>query len=180
RQQQSLPSSHTNHQPQFCTPNVVNLTIVRKGWSDDLVTDANGNLLFKVKGPLLLKPNVVLLDNAGNPVVTLKEKALSWHGRWEVFRGESTDSKDLLFIVKNSSVMQSKTKLDVFLANNTSTEVCDFKLKANWSESPLKLQFYFQTTDARESLFSEDGQEDGDGSTKCRPCLHYCTSCDPI
>ncbi|XP_027929822.1 protein LURP-one-related 15-like isoform X2 [Vigna unguiculata] len=53
------------------------------------------------------------------------------HDRWQAFRGESTEAKDLIFSVKRSSFFQFKTKLDVFLANNT-RDVCDFKVKGSW------------------------------------------------
>lgn len=56
---------------------------------------------------------------------------MSTHDRWQVFRGESTESCDLIFTAKRSSVFQLKTKLDVFLANNRE-EVCDFKVKGSW------------------------------------------------
>ena len=57
---------------------------------------------------------------------------LSMHRRWQVFRGESSDPKDLLFSTKLSSIIQLKTGLDVFLAANTKEEICDFKLKGSW------------------------------------------------
>ena len=59
---------------------------------------------------------------------------MSAHDQWQVFRGESTELKDLIFSVKKSSVFQLKTKLDVFLANNTKEEVCDFKVNGSWFE----------------------------------------------
>lgn len=56
------------------------------------------------------------------------------HDRWEAFRGESTDSKNLIFTLKRSSLIQLKTKLDVFLAGNRKEDVCDFKIKGSWFE----------------------------------------------
>ncbi|KAI3847172.1 hypothetical protein MKX03_019265, partial [Papaver bracteatum] len=50
-------------------------------------------------------------------------------GRWKVYRGDSTGSKDLLFTVRESKFFQLKTNLDVFLASNTAEDVCDFKIK---------------------------------------------------
>ena len=41
------------------------------------------------------------------------------HEKWKVFRGDSTAANDLLFTVKKTSIFQLKTKLDVFLAGNT-------------------------------------------------------------
>jgi hypothetical protein len=48
---------------------------------------------------------------------------------WKAFRGESIEPKHLIFRKKRSSLLQLKTKLDVFLANNN-TRVCDFTVKA--------------------------------------------------
>lgn len=56
------------------------------------------------------------------------------HDRWEAYRGESTNSKDLIFTLKRSSLIQMKTKLDVFLAGNTKEDVCDFKVRGSWLE----------------------------------------------
>ncbi|PON53566.1 LURP1-related protein domain containing protein [Parasponia andersonii] len=57
---------------------------------------------------------------------------MSAYDRWQVLRGDSTESRDLLFSAKRSSLIQLKTELDVFLANNTREEVCDFKVKGSW------------------------------------------------
>ncbi|KAJ7950075.1 LURP-one-like protein [Quillaja saponaria] len=126
--------------PQFCAPYPVDLAIVKKvlTLSDGnfVVTDVNGNIIFKVKGILFtfVHRRRVLIDAAGNPIVTLRQKAMSAHSRWQVFRGDSTDSKDLIFSAKTSSILYLKTKLDVFLANNTTEEVCDFRVKGSWLE----------------------------------------------
>ncbi|GFY95753.1 LURP-one-like protein [Actinidia rufa] len=125
--------------PQFCAPNTIELAIVRKvlTMSDGNfgVTDVNGNPMFKVRGrSLTLHDKRVLLNSAGYPIITLREKVFSAHSRWQVFRGESSDTKDLIFSAKTSSMFQVKSKLDVFLANNITEEVCDFKVKGNWSE----------------------------------------------
>lgn len=65
--------------PQYCAPYPVDLTIVRKVLtiSDGhfVVTDVNGNVVFKIKGALLtLRDRRVLIDAAGNPIVTLRQK----------------------------------------------------------------------------------------------------------
>ncbi|KAL1368805.1 hypothetical protein HN51_022945 [Arachis hypogaea] len=124
--------------PQYCAPYNVDLAIVRKvlTLADSFsVTDINGQTLFTLKGSLLtLRDHRVLLDAAGTPVVTLRRKLMTAHDRWQVFRGDSSDMKDLIFSLKRSSFFQLKTKLDVFLAHNTEEKVCDFKVKGSWFE----------------------------------------------
>ncbi|CAD5172565.1 protein LURP-one-related 15-like isoform X2 [Musa acuminata AAA Group] len=125
--------------PQFCAPHVVDLTVTKKALSltdsDFAVTDVNGNVVLKVKGVFFsLRDRCVLLDAAGNPLLTLQQKILSAHRRWQVFRGESTDSKDLLFSVKKSRLLQFKTELHVIMASNTNEEACDFKIKGSYFE----------------------------------------------
>ncbi|XVF37481.1 hypothetical protein REPUB_Repub20aG0011900 [Reevesia pubescens] len=125
--------------PHFCAPYPVDLAIVRKVLTitdgNFVVTDINGNIVFKVKGAFLtIRDRRVLLDAAGHPIVTLKRKLMSAHGRWQVFRGDSTNSSDLMLSAKRSSIFQLKTRLDVFLANNKKEDVCDFKVKGSWFE----------------------------------------------
>lgn len=59
---------------------------------------------------------------------------LTAHKRWHVFRGESSDEKDLLFTARKSTFFQLKSELDVFLAGNTKEEVYDFKVKGSWGD----------------------------------------------
>lgn len=51
-----------------------------------------------------------------------------------MYRGESKEASDLIFTVKRTSTIQWRAKLNVYLANNTKEEVCDFKVKASWAE----------------------------------------------
>ncbi|XP_030541858.1 protein LURP-one-related 15-like [Rhodamnia argentea] len=122
---------------QYCCPYPVDVAILKKVMhlSDGnfVVTDNNGNLIFKVKGALLtLHDRRVLIDASGNPVLTLRHKIMTAHSRWQAFRGESSDMRDLIFTAKTSAVIQLKTKLEVFLANNRNEQVGDFKVKGSW------------------------------------------------
>ncbi|XP_061357879.1 protein LURP-one-related 10-like [Gastrolobium bilobum] len=125
--------------PQFCAPYPVDLAVMKKVMTisdgNFAVTDMNNNIIFKVKGSLLtLRDRRVLIDAANNPLVTLRRKIMTAHDRWQAFRGESTETKDLIFTLKRSSLIQFKANLDVFLANNTKEDVCDFKVKGSWFE----------------------------------------------
>ncbi|KAL0463331.1 UNVERIFIED_CONTAM: protein LURP-one-related 15 [Sesamum latifolium] len=125
--------------PSFCFPSHVHLTIVRKLLAvtdgNFAITDENGNVMFKVINKLFsIHDRHVLLDAAGTPIVTFKKKALSAHKRWQVFRGESSASADLLFSAKKSSLVQLKTELDVFLSGNEDEHSHDFKVVGSWLE----------------------------------------------
>nr|CAB3452422.1 unnamed protein product [Digitaria exilis]CAB3456130.1 unnamed protein product [Digitaria exilis]CAB3503294.1 unnamed protein product [Digitaria exilis] len=125
--------------PQFCAPYVVPLTVTEKALSlsdgDFTVTDANGAVVLRVKGAIFsVHRRRTLLDAAGQPILSMQQKVFSMHNRWEVFRGDSSNSSDLLFTVKKSSIIQLKTELDVFLASNTAEHACDFKIKGSYFE----------------------------------------------
>ncbi|RZC84296.1 hypothetical protein C5167_047082 [Papaver somniferum] len=120
--------------PHYSTPHQVDLYVARKVLNvtegNNLgVFEINGNNIFKVKSAGKRR---ILVDAAGVPIVSLEEKKFSAHDRWRVYRGDSSDSKDLLFGVKRSKFIQLRTELDVFLASNTAEDVCDFKIKQNY------------------------------------------------
>ncbi|PHT50846.1 Protein LURP-one-related 15 [Capsicum baccatum] len=125
---------------QYCAANQVDLVISRKvktlRYGEFVVSDMNGNFIFKVRGIAFgWHDKRVILDAADKPLITLKQKILSNHSRWNVYRGENTDDKEVLFTVKTASIFQWKTKLAVFLANNNSKEKnCDYLIKGSWSE----------------------------------------------
>ncbi|EER98231.1 protein LURP-one-related 10 [Sorghum bicolor] len=125
--------------PHFCAPYVVQLLVkerfsLREG--DFTITDTNGAVVITVKGALISIHNRrLLLDAAGNPLLSLREKVISMHNTWEAYRGDSTRSSDLLFTAKKSSILQLfKTEMYIYLASNTSHEVCDFMMKGSFNE----------------------------------------------
>ncbi|KAM3361000.1 protein LURP-one-related 10 [Capsicum galapagoense] len=126
---------------QYCTPNQDDFVISRKlktlrhGEFD--VSDMNDNSMFKVRGNFGWHDKRVIFDTADKPLVTLKQKMMTEHSRWNAYRGQNTDDKNFLFTVKTTSVFQwkRKTELVVFLANNNSKEKdCDFLIKGSWCE----------------------------------------------
>ncbi|GAB2217868.1 hypothetical protein Droror1_Dr00001081 [Drosera rotundifolia] len=125
---------------QFAAPYPVTLVITKKVLSlregEFNVTDVNGNLIFSIKGSFFSAADRhVLRDAAGVPILTLRRKLLTAHSTWRVFKGDSTDSKDLIFSVKKSSLFQFKVKLDVFFASNTDENVPDFLVKGGFRDA---------------------------------------------
>ncbi|CAL9210082.1 unnamed protein product [Musa hybrid cultivar] len=147
--------------PQFCVPYPIDLTFFIDAANCDhlTVTDINGNVVFKVEAhKWSLRNRQVVVDASGKPVISMQQKVhilisaslpsfckvqdvdsgrsvmqlSSIHDRWQVFKGNSSDPKHMLFSVKRRSALQFKTELDVFLAANTKEEVCDFKIKGSF------------------------------------------------
>ncbi|KAI3925203.1 hypothetical protein MKW92_024042 [Papaver armeniacum] len=125
--------------PQYCAPYQVELYTakeVEKVTEDRYLGafDINGNNIFKVKTSGYFSSRLILVDAAGVPAVSLKPVKFSCHRRWKVYRGDSSNSRDLLFSVKKSRHLQCKIRLDVFLASNTTKDICDFKIKQTYNE----------------------------------------------
>ena len=57
----------------------------------------------------------------------------SAHNKWVVFKGDSSDIKDIIFITKISTLEKSNISLDVFLGFNEK-DVCDYKVKGSWHD----------------------------------------------
>lgn len=63
--------------PNYCAPHPVDLAIVKKVMTSGNfdVIDVKGNVVFKVKEPFsFFRSRSLLLDAAGNPIVTLRPK----------------------------------------------------------------------------------------------------------
>ncbi|KAF9684821.1 hypothetical protein SADUNF_Sadunf04G0158500 [Salix dunnii] len=122
--------------PQYLAQYPVELAV---SVNDFKVADINGTLIFQVKSKhLTLHGRRFIKDAAGNTLVNLRQKIRTMHDRWEAFRGESKEEKDLLFTAKTSKLFQSETELDVFLDNNKG-EVPDFKVKGGGGESSCSI-----------------------------------------
>ncbi|KAL3531621.1 hypothetical protein ACH5RR_005142 [Cinchona calisaya] len=148
--------------PQYCLPHLVDLAVTKKLMTltdDFVVTDVNRNVMFKVKGKVFsLHDKRVLLDAAGNPVITLRQKILSAHSRWYVYRGRSTDARDLIFTAKTSSIVQLRTKLNVYLANRNTEDVSDFRVEGSWSERSCVIYVGESTTIAAQMHMKESAE----------------------
>ncbi|KAJ0978326.1 hypothetical protein J5N97_013800 [Dioscorea zingiberensis] len=94
------------------------------------VTDVNGNILFWLDGSSWKSKRKLVDAASGLPLLSITRKF--WSDRWEAFKGDSKDKKDLLFSVKRKSMLQLRTELEVFLAGNEMENECDFKIKGEF------------------------------------------------
>ncbi|KAJ4768944.1 LURP-one-like protein (DUF567) [Rhynchospora pubera] len=160
--------------PQFCMSYDVELTVTEKiickdGDSD--VTDANGNVVLKLKGRLLgIHQKRWLCDASGTIIVTMQQKIRSVHSRWNMYRGDSTNQSDLICTIKTPNLIQIKPEFDVFYAGNTNEQHCDFKVKKGYNNQNMTI--YLGKTDkvvaqiyVRENMKTMMLQQDSYGLT---------------
>ncbi|KAL6000545.1 hypothetical protein ACLOJK_024244 [Asimina triloba] len=95
----------------------VDLTISKKSGIPGLTSgslsfrDAAGNLVCRLYGISSSRDAKLLKDASGNPLVhVLPHKG----GGWQCFRGDSSEPKDLMFMVEKTSHSRLRTVLEVF------------------------------------------------------------------
>jgi len=121
----------------FCAP-VATAFAVTKTISltgrDFTVTDAAGAAVMQVEAAVFaLLRKSLLLDAARRPVLTMQDSGYFMDTRWEVFRGDSTSRRNLLFAAVKSSAFQIRTKIYVFLAGNAAGEEApDFLIRGSY------------------------------------------------
>ncbi|XP_076955588.1 protein LURP-one-related 10-like [Bidens hawaiensis] len=122
--------------PQFIVPYMYNVIVRRYASGILVVTDTNHKILITVKScDSTLHTQRLLVDANERPIARLREKNTSAHDRWNAFRGESKADSDMIFSTVSNHMIQSKTHVNVFLANKASgRDDCDFKIKGNWSK----------------------------------------------
>lgn len=131
-------SSNAIINPLFCVPYPIDLAFTTKPPGDKkssllAAVDAAGNVLFRAKDSFW-GGSTELRDAAGQTILTMKTKFWTLHERWQAFRGESTEAKDLIFSIKRSSAFQIHDEWFVYLADNTKEENCDFKIVGSYSK----------------------------------------------
>ncbi|XP_075476040.1 protein LURP-one-related 14-like [Primulina tabacum] len=125
----------------FCIPYLVDLTVKKKiGFSSKHVNvlDDNGSTLVQVEGGFWqFKKKRTMYDSVGAPIITMRQKKVSWRQEWIVHRG---DGDNLLYtVVQQTSPIQLKTQLKVFLASNLTAQICDFRVVGSYMSQSFKV-----------------------------------------
>ncbi|KAL4572578.1 hypothetical protein LXL04_019358 [Taraxacum kok-saghyz] len=121
---------------QFIAPYQFDIIVDRSSRGSHVITDNNHKILFKVKScNTSFHLQRVLLDVDDKPIVTIRQKIMTEHYRWNVFKGDSKRESDIIFTTKTPHMIQFKTGVQVFLANKASNKkACDFKIEGSWSK----------------------------------------------
>ncbi|KAG2404557.1 Protein LURP-one-related 15 [Vigna angularis] len=116
--------------PSYCVPHSVSIQInTEKG----IAYSEKDDRLFYIKDiSFSLRDRRVLCDDTQKPIVTFYNKIMTVREQWKVLKGESNDSSDLVFWVKevkkSSTIPSEITKLNVFLAGNKEEKKSDFRV----------------------------------------------------
>ncbi|KAI3771052.1 hypothetical protein L6452_02204 [Arctium lappa] len=121
---------------QFMAPNPLEFIVDTNSRGNLVITDINHKIMLKVKPcNTILHHQRLLLHNDDRPIAMLRNKLMSEHKQWKVYRGDSIANSDVIFSTENARVIQSKTNLIVLLGNNRMKKnACDFKIKGSWSK----------------------------------------------
>ncbi|KAL8237284.1 hypothetical protein R6Q59_018365 [Mikania micrantha] len=127
--------------PQFVAPYEFNVIVDRYSGGGLVITDTNHKILFTIKScDTSLHFQRLLRDTNDTPIALLRDKNMSAHDRWNVYRGESNNDQQIIFSTVSNHMIQFKTHVKVFLANKTSgTDDCDFTIKGKWSKKNCKI-----------------------------------------
>ncbi|CAI9094365.1 OLC1v1030091C1 [Oldenlandia corymbosa var. corymbosa] len=119
--------------PEYCSRNPLELTVKKKIFclsEESAITDVNNNLLFRVdKSVVFSDPQkLIFVDAAGLPTLTIQKKFWSISGTWQMFKGEDMTDEEHLICTVNRGFAVIRDKLNVYLAQNTTQEHCDFQI----------------------------------------------------
>ncbi|KAG7576796.1 Tubby-like C-terminal [Arabidopsis thaliana x Arabidopsis arenosa] len=134
----------------FCNPYTTELVVRRRRESLKRerydVFDLSDNLIFTVDGGIWnIRRKRVLRDATGIPLLSMRTKGLvTMRYKWEVYKGESTESEDLLFSAREPNLLSFKPSLDVTLPPpQNSTDISsiepDFQTFGRYIGSSFKL-----------------------------------------
>ncbi|XP_072070772.1 protein LURP-one-related 10 isoform X3 [Arachis hypogaea] len=150
----------------YCKPHPITIKIE----TDKGVAYINNEVIFRIKESFSLKGRRVIYDVSGNHVSTLSKKIISMHDRWEVFKGRSIDSSDLLFTVKRSTFFIPEKKnidFNVYLAKNIKG-VWDFKVCAGAEKKSCDISAHGSS-----SLLAKMTNKEGCFEVEVQPNVDY-------
>ncbi|KAL5991415.1 hypothetical protein ACLOJK_012324 [Asimina triloba] len=98
------------------------------------VFDAMGNLVFRVDNYMdINKGEIVLMDGAGEPLLTIRRKKLSLGDHWLIFNGEET-ANPRLSLKKNVNILNSTSLANVTAGCGTSPKHVIYRVEGSYAQ----------------------------------------------
>ncbi|GLJ51331.1 hypothetical protein SUGI_1091440 [Cryptomeria japonica] len=132
----SISSPHVYIDQRFCSTSPTHLTV----WKKSLLFNGNGFTVFDSLGHLVfrvdnyasnVKSEVLLMDAAGQLLLTLRRKKWSLRKRWEALRGDPVRSEKPKFSVTKSLDFSNKTTANVFVDGSKQIKYCHYQMEGS-------------------------------------------------
>ncbi|GLJ50759.1 hypothetical protein SUGI_1081170 [Cryptomeria japonica] len=133
-------SPHVCIDLKFCSTSSTVFTV----WKKSLLLNGKGFTVFDSLGHLVFrvdnyasnaKNEVLLMDDAGQLLLTLRHKKWSVGKRWEAFRGDPMESEKPAFSLIKSLGFSNKITANVFTNGSRKTKVCDYQMEGSCKSS---------------------------------------------
>ncbi|GLJ51335.1 hypothetical protein SUGI_1091490 [Cryptomeria japonica] len=135
-----LSSPHVFIDHKFCSASATHFTV----WKKSLLLNGKGFTVFNSLGNLVFrvdnyasnaKNEVLLMDDAGQLLLTLRRKRWSIGKRWEAFRGDPMQSEKPTFSLVKSLGFSNKITANVFANRGRKSKVYDYKIEGSCKSS---------------------------------------------
>ncbi|KAH9305796.1 hypothetical protein KI387_010200, partial [Taxus chinensis] len=76
---------------------------------------------------------IILMDHAGNVLITMRRKRLNFHSKWEAFRGDPQECEEPIFtLTKSLARFFTKTSAaNVFVNGSRQIKHCDYGIEGS-------------------------------------------------
>ncbi|KAK9716099.1 hypothetical protein RND81_06G211300 [Saponaria officinalis] len=118
----------------YCNNNEeIELTVHKKSMFSEgdsfIVYDPNGDIIFRVDFYGLMKPHcLILLDNFGNPLLTLLPKRPTLHHRLEGYLGDKSEDQEPIMSIWKSSMIGRSGMLMVEVYDKTTHSTTEYNI----------------------------------------------------
>ncbi|GLJ51337.1 hypothetical protein SUGI_1091520 [Cryptomeria japonica] len=136
RPHSSISSPHVCIDQFFCSSSSTHFTVWKKSLLFNgkgfTVFDSMGHLVFRVDNYASnVKSEVVLMDNEGQILLTLRRKRWSLRRRWEAFRGDPVESERPTFGLTKSLGFPDKIIANVFVDGSREIKQCYYRMEGS-------------------------------------------------
>ncbi|GLJ51327.1 hypothetical protein SUGI_1091400 [Cryptomeria japonica] len=127
----SISSPHVCIDQKFCSSSSTHFTVWRKSLLFNgkgfTVFDSLGDLVFRVDNYASnVKNEVLLMDDEGQLLLTMRRKKWSFRKRWEAFRGDPVESDKPIFSLAKYLGFSNKTRAKVFVDCRKQIKLSDY------------------------------------------------------
>ncbi|XP_057827957.2 protein LURP-one-related 5-like [Cryptomeria japonica] len=132
----SISPPHVYIDQNFCSSSSTHFTVWTKSFLFNgkgfTVFDSLGHLVFRVDNYASnVRNEVLLMDDEGQLLLTMRRKQWSLRKRWEAFRRDPIESDEPKFTLKKYLGFSNKTVANVFVDGSREIKECDYQMEGS-------------------------------------------------